>query len=86
MIVRLYMAHSMSGSNQCLPSNLLIKIVFGVVSAVCLTIFVVFSMHWGKHHIGIALCEWTGVLCIQFFNLSVWTEYQGCVCCRPCHV
>lgn len=60
---------------RALPASVGTKIVCTCISFVSLVLFVIWSGHWSKHHIGIAVCEWVGVMCIQVFNLSCWMEF-----------
>jgi len=57
------------------PASITIKMILCGICAVALAIFIVLSAVGGNNKVYIAMCEWTGVLCIIMFNLSYLYEY-----------
>lgn len=60
---------------QIQPASLLVKTICTGIAGVALALFLYFSQNWGRWHIEIAVCEWTGTFAILVFNLSFCYEY-----------
>eukprot|EP01111_Echinosteliopsis_oligospora_P000612 TRINITY_DN1068_c0_g1_i1.p1 TRINITY_DN1068_c0_g1~~TRINITY_DN1068_c0_g1_i1.p1 ORF type:complete len:267 (+),score=75.14 TRINITY_DN1068_c0_g1_i1:122-922(+) len=58
------------------------KAIISVGSFISLALFAIYSGHWGKYHIRIAVCEWCGVLFIMAFHLSFACEFKDEYVCE----
>ncbi|KJE95595.1 hypothetical protein CAOG_06033 [Capsaspora owczarzaki ATCC 30864] len=55
--------------------SLTLKVFALTVGTVALALFVYMNSDWGKYSLQIAICEWTGTMMIQLFNISFVFEY-----------